>query len=494
MGRMFPEQHSTLVIGPVITVITPPLSDKIAKNLTEMYMVEQNGQCIKLFGKSRKSGPGFYCFYSGLLDFIVPYLECKGINVHLDDRRLKFGFPNKAISAGIDDVNNVLKANCGYQLLPHQEKAVKAGLLHNHGTFQIATSGGKTLCIAALIRIINEKTIVIVDSVELMKQMAKELAKIIPEDQIGMYGAGIKKPNFVTVGIVDSLVNNLSIMHDTGYLVIDEAHLAAANQYRRCVHATKASVRHGFTATYTRSLRGEIKLLYAMTGNVLMRVSGSDLVHASVASRPIITIVDLKDSQYPEAGEISYTTAVRRHIVRNKLRNNIACQYIRSKVLECKTVMVFVSRVEHGRTIRDMLINQWDIQDHLVEFVHGNSGIPKRAQAIDMLRNRDIFVLIATKIFEKGIDIPAVDVGVNLKGEASEIACKQTLGRVLRRGNVGKKEEHRCEYLDFLDAKCGLLIGCSKKRLRMYRSEPAYQVTVVPSKDFLVANMFAKDE
>lgn len=441
----------TIVVNTKTSVITSPIKEDHYYTLTNRFTYtkdyEGKKETIVMFGESSFSPK----FFTGLLPQIVDILRKKGYKITIEDKRKKVTFDPAYVKKKLAwmDHRIKLKKKSKKGFWPHQLEGINLGLLNCHGVFQEPTGSGKGIHFGALAKLYNLKTLILVDSVDLMKQIANELTIFIPKKKIGMWGAGVKRLRQFTVGIVDTLVNHPKISKWAEYIICDEAHLAAAKTFRDVIFASNAYVRHGFTGTYTRWNAKELDLLYAVTGPKLHEVSRSELIRNGVNAQTCLRMVQLpRGHSLPESrlNRMSRGEMMNRFVYFNKLRNNLACIFTKYHYEKGRTGMLFVSRLNHGKKLYDMLVHDYGIDQSDVVFVHGGSGEYARENSVDNLRSGDVPIVICSKIFEKGIDIPALGFGVNLKGEMSYSGSVQTAGRGARTG--GRK----FYYLDFFDA------------------------------------------
>lgn len=476
-GLLSPKGGFTLTQRVNSTVIEGDVHDELFRHLKKKYTVwAKTPNEIRLFGPNRSRE---LVIYSGLTQHLIRTLNRRGYDVTLIDNRPRVGKSIAEAERLVHKVESRLKETCGYELYSHQREAIRIGLINPFGAFQIATGGGKTLIIASLLYAWDMQSMLLVDSIELMNQAYEELQLLFPKESLAKFGAGVKDQGRITVGIVWSVTKHRKILDGCKYMVIDEAHLAAAKTFRRTIAASKPCCRHGFTATYTRTMKGEVKVLYAVTGDRLLSIPPSELIDDGVLAQPKITMIDLRGIQTRQP-ELPQAAIVSKYIVENRLRNRLACKYVFSHYEKNRTILVFVTRVKHGKLLKDMLVQEFGVPNSHVQFIsgiQGNKGKEIRQAAINGLKDRSCPILIATKIFEKGINIPSVDVGVNMKGEYGDIGCKQSLGRILRGYKQGGSKT--CHYIDFYDSICGSLKAHSRRRLRNYRQESGFMVRVI---------------
>jgi len=87
------------------------------------------------------------------------------------------------------------------------------------------------------------------------------------------------------------------------------------------------------------------------------------------------------------------------------------------------------------------------------------------------MQDGDLDVLVASKIFDQGIDIPQLDALILAGSGKSSARALQRIGRVIR--NYPGKE--KAIVVDFYD-NCKFLREHSKARLKVYKTEPGFQI------------------
>lgn len=480
-------EKTILTVNIKTTEVTGHIPERIAHELAQVFSHEyDDGSIIRLFTLPARNLHHKMLFYSGLLPDVVQAMEKFGLTVEVNDERPTVKFSMDYISEKIIAVNKAtMQRKKPFKLRTDQLETIHELLENCHGSVQCATGFGKTIVIAALALIYNRRTLILVDSIELMYQAYEEMKDILPEDDIGMVGAGVYNPKKYTVGIIDTVVKRQEIYQDVEYIIVDEAHMAAARTFRQVILSSNAYIRHGFTGTYTRTIKKEIKILNAVTGPKLIEITCSELIEAGALSRPYITLVKMPklevNVRFPSdlrRDMVAKARLINLLIVNNEIRNRVACEFAVHHYKKDRKILIFVSRIQHGNNIRDMLVGDFGCDINDVQFVYGSTRKIIRLTALEKLESGKLRILIATKIFEHGINIPTVDVGINLKGEYTEIGARQTIGRLLR-GTT------KCWLLDFIDSGHPSLKAYSLHRASIYNSEPAYRVRVCTPSELL---------
>ena len=109
--------------------------------------------------------------------------------------------------------------------------------------------------------------------------------------------------------------------------------------------------------------------------------------------------------------------------------------------------------------------------DFNVDYLDGKKTTKQRLDAIDSIKSGELDVLVASKIFDQGIDIPQLDALILAGSGKSSGRALQRIGRVIR-GNEGKD---KAIVVDFFD-NAKYLRDHSERRIEIYRSEPAFKI------------------
>ena len=172
-----------------------------------------------------------------------------------------------------------------------------------------------------------------------------------------------------------------------------------------------------------------------------------------------------------------YHDVYRNYIVENEKRNELICSAAKKLVRSGKKVLILVVRVSHGNILLDKLNDEFS-----VDFLDGKKSGSDRMDAIDAMKNGDLDILIASKIFDQGVDIPELDALILAGSGKSSGRALQRIGRVIRT-NPGKSRAIVVEFFD----NCKYLREHSLKRIEIYKSEPGFLIKLpdnIPNKYF----------
>ncbi len=99
-----------------------------------------------------------------------------------------------------------------------------------------------------------------------------------------------------------------------------------------------------------------------------------------------------------------------------------------------KRVIVF-SRTKHGS---DKLVKWLGTQDIKADAIHGNKSQGQRQRALDDFKKGKTYVLIATDIAARGIDIPGIEIVINFDLPNVPESYVHRIGRTARAGAEGR--------------------------------------------------------
>lgn len=435
----------------------------------KMEEITQSAQWVKFYDRRTDS------FASGLLPRVQAFLKKREIEYRLRDRRKE----NPLKEHRFHRVHFLDKI----EARPEQVKVIQNALSQGRGILHCATNFGKTevaCAIAAeflhqtgkvprILFLIHRKQLV----VQTMERFQKHLGKQFPTTMIG---AGMKEiPNrgalIATVQTASLLLKSFrfeDFMEKCDILFIDEFHINKAWQAYRIVNRCNAPLRFGLSGTIDKENKIKIMHYMGMTGPIIAEVKNKELVDLGRSARPMIRMVEVHID--PVGG--NYAASYKMGVVRSRDRNRLVIREILRYVGKNYRTLVTVARISHGLRIRKILERKTDFP---VEFLSGSTQLWKRGKVIKKFEAGKIPVLIASPIFDVGVDIPAIDAWVNAAGGKGWELVLQRLGRVLRK----KEGKNRVYISDFVDFHNEYLLQHSMRRVKYYRDEEIAEIKVV---------------
>ncbi len=162
-------------------------------------------------------------------------------------------------------------------------------------------------------------------------------------------------------------------------------------------------------------------LVVAATGPVIYKIEAEKLIDAGWMSRPKIVMVEVfQDSDLPTYQGV-YGALITRSSARNKVIGDLAER-------ADKPCLVFVKEISHGARVAKEI----SCRGIRCEFLSGTNASEQRLAANKRLVRGDIDVLVASAIYNQGVDIPDLRSLVVAGAGKSSIVTLQRLGRGLR--------------------------------------------------------------
>ena len=415
-------------------------------------------------------------FPVGLLPRVMDFYAAKNMRPMIIDER-----PPIERSTPLDITNN-LRA-IGKEARPYQEHAANAAVATDRGIIRLATGGGKTLIAALITAKLGKPTIVYVIGKDLLYQTQDVFSKIFHEP-IGIVGDGkceIRSINVATVWSVGQalgLKNNITLDDDgepekkidpdkfrkikemllnSAVHIMDECHLAACDTVQVIARNIKAEYVYGMSASPWRD-DGADMLIEAFLGRKIVDVSARELIKQGYLVPPSIRFIAPMPYQFKSG---KYPSIYSRYIVENEQRNSMVVKATKSMVEQGFVPLVLFHTIKHG----DVLF------DHMKKTVptgllSGKDSAKQREKIKDELESGKIKCLVASKIFDIGVDLPILSGLVIAGAGKSSVRALQRIGRVIR-PYKGKKMS---AIIDFAD-QAPYLSQHSEIRREIYESE-----------------------
>ncbi|MEG9883513.1 MAG: DEAD/DEAH box helicase family protein [Hyphomicrobiales bacterium] len=347
------------------------------------------------------------------------------------------------------------------RLRPRQKTFVErsvAALASRGNTLGVASTGaGKTIMLSAVTgEMISDgaKACVLAHRDELTAQNRAKFQRVVPEASTSVIDA-IEKSwgGDVTFAMVPTLAraSNLADMPRLDLLVVDEAHHAVADSYRRIIDRVRdanpdARV-FGVTATPTR---GDRKGLREVFDNVADQVRLGELIASGhlVPPRTFIIDVGVQDqlrAVRKTASEFDMSEVA--DIMNRAPVNDEVTRHWREKASDRPTV-VFCSTVAHAENVA-AAFNDAEIPTAVI---HGDLDRATRRGILAAYASGEIRVIVNVSVLTEGWDHPPTSCVILLRPSSYKSTMIQMVGRGLR---TVDPEEHPglvktdCIVLDF---------------------------------------------
>ena len=428
-------------------------------------------------------------FPSGLVSFVEQIIKDNSQEVSIIDER-------KPIidATPIDISERLAKLN----MIPrdYQEDILIAAINNRKGIIRACTGSGKTLATAMITAKLNKPTILYVIGLDLLKQFY-DLYSSIFDEKIGFIGNGVcdvQRINIASVWsigkaldlkdiIVDTdemdkedfdITNKLSILNmlkQTKIHLFDECHLITCNTAKSVVKYIDPERIYGFSGTPYRDDNSDL-LIQGILGDKIIDISASMLIERGVLVAPTIKFIAVpKDN----GGMKNYQTVYKEYVVENDKRNQLIVNGTKTLIEKKYKPLVLFKQIKHGKILSEL----FDKAGIKYAMLYGNDTLDVRTAVKKEFIEGKIDVILASTIFDLGIDISCISALVLCGSGRSFVRTLQRIGRAIR-GATGKQ---RVAVIDFYD-QIKFLKKHSKIRYEIYKSEPGFDV--IPCKEMKV--------
>jgi len=207
------------------------------------------------------------------------------------------------------------------------------------------------------------------------------------------------------------------ILKQTKLIIVDEAHHVPASSIRAILRNAPDSIRLGLTATPWRD-KGDDMVIYSLLGDPVVKYRLMDFVERKVLTPPLVRLTFIGEykvfNDYQEEKKYQFEN-----------------DYNYDKVTEIieeaeKPVLVLVREKIQLEKLKARL------GEH-AEYLSGADDLDGRYDVIEQFNKGLVKILIATPIFDEGIDIPNIKSLVLLTQGKSKVKYLQRIGRSLRK-------------------------------------------------------------
>lgn len=361
----------------------------------------------------------------------------------------------------------------------YQLECARAMIEQKRGIVKIATNGGKTNIAVAVTKHLGLPTLFLVTGIGLLHQARERFAACLgwKLEDIGIIGDGEfhigPGPGLVTIASVDTLGERMdnpdvaALIERCAVVFSDECHHASAETVFDVLEAIEAPYRFGLSGTPLDRSDGADMRLIAQTGEVICEVTNKELIELGISVQPYVEMLRVDMPVLPRRG-MNYAEVNKVGIVENEQLNRRVAERAVQAAGAGERVIIFVEKINHGKNIQLLL------EDRVrVKFLNGAETTTARKQSLDDLMTGELEVIIATSIFDEGMDVPSIDVIILAGGGKAKIGSLQRIGRGLRTG----KGKERLTVVDFANFCHTFLTKHSLERLETYKREDCFHIS-----------------
>lgn len=216
-----------------------------------------------------------------------------------------------------------------------QTNAADKAIGHHRGGIQAVTGSGKSLLIALIASRLNVRTLVVVPSLEIRKQL---------QEAINAWFGNTKN-------IVVHNIDSKALLTAKGFdcLIIDECHHAAARTYQKLNKTVWKDIyyRYFLTATFYRNQDHEKLLFEGIAGQLIYKLSYQEAI-----SKRYIVPVEAYYIDLPKRTTDAHTWSqvYSELVVNNEYRNKV----IAEAITHLPNVLCLVKEVAHGKKLSEL--------------------------------------------------------------------------------------------------------------------------------------------
>ncbi|MEO3891178.1 DNA repair helicase XPB [Nonomuraea sp. B5E05] len=359
--------------------------------------------------------------------------------VHPSDRGnvkqalLKLGWPAEDLAGYVDgEQHPITLKQDDWKLRPYQQEAADAFWHGGSGVVVLPCGAGKTLVGAAAMAHAQATTLILVTNTVSAHQWKTELLKrtSLTEDEIGEYSGTKKEIRPVTIATYQVMTTRrkgvyshleLFDARDWGLIVYDEVHLLPAPIFRMTADL-QARRRVGLTATLVRE-DGREGDVFSLIGPKRYDAPWKEMENQGwIAPADCVEVrVTLTDDE-----RLAYAMAESEERYR-------FCATTPSKTQVTEALV----RRHLGEQV--LVIGQYidqldELGEHLnAPVIKGETRVKERERLYQAFRDKEIQVLVVSKVANFSIDLPEAAIAIQVSGTfGSRQEEAQRLGRVLR--------------------------------------------------------------
>lgn len=345
--------------------------------------------------------------------------------------------------------------NVSFILRPYQQEMVNvgvAGLKAGKKPFvlQAATGAGKSLIIAAIAHQLDEPTLILQPSLELLVQNhAKMLAFGIDDVKVYSASAGSKEIGNFTMCTIGSIYKKPELFMHFKHVIIDEADCVNPKElngmYTKFLNAINCKSVCGLTATpyrmvqkyieegssmyYTTTIKMINRLNYpTFWSDIAYKIETQELIEAGYLS-PIKYYIDNPDTR---ALKINSTGAEYTVESVEKFGMTIVariCQAIEYSLANHTKIIVFCSSLLQANRV----LQSFEGSTARIMLVDGKTSSKERTKLVDEYKqSKEPIVMLNVGVFLAGFDVPDLDCVIWARPTMSLRVWYQAVGRGVR--------------------------------------------------------------
>lgn len=383
-------------------------------------------------GKIRLFNTQDHTLYGGLIDYVQKFTSEREYEIEIHNNL------NVEDSLSVKEATDFISMlQIPFEVRDYQLNSFIRCVRKRRALLVSPTASGKSLIIYLLTRWYNERTLIIVPTISLVAQLAKDMLDygIASDKYIHQIMAGADKATDkqIVISTWQSIYTLPKEWFNQFSVVIgDEAHQFKAKSLTTLLSKmTQCRYRFGLTGTLDDTQTHKL-VLEGLFGKQFSVTTTKELIDTGKLADFKIKALVLKHSEnkarnaknYKYQEEIDYLVS---NYERNKFIRNLAAS------LKGNTLVLFQLVEKHGKVLHSMI--ESFVKDREISFVHGGTTVDDREHIRQLTEKQNNAIIVASYgTFSTGINIRNLHNIIFASPSKSKIRTLQSIGRGLRLG------------------------------------------------------------
>ena len=296
------------------------------------------------------------------------------------------------------------------------------------GIILSATGTGKTAIAGKFFKCVKDYCLFVVDDLGLLYQSKKEIEEWAKED-VGLVGHSKFLPQRLTVATIQTLHkhrNDLAFrkwFRKVKIVIVDELHEQMSRRNFKILETIKPIACYGLTATL-QLRRKEIRTkAFSFAGPVIYEFPlKKGIEHGVLTNGRMLQLL----YEWEPIIEEDYQQSYKDQVWHNETKLEAAAKIIRCLIKEGHYVIALVDKPRHVRALHSRVL---DVPHRLA---YGAIDPHRRRRSRTKFDEGDLQLIIANRVFKKGINVKRVDVLIDMAELKSKNDACQKFGRGVR--------------------------------------------------------------
>lgn len=341
-----------------------------------------------------------------------------------------------------------------------QEDAAKTAIEQTAGMIKADVGGGKSLIAAMIVAAVPCRWVILVHKENLVNDLSSLFSALGIEH--ATHTSKKRRVADVTIATYSSAKkpeHARALMSGAQGYILDECHTAAMQTAIDVLkHARDAYYRIGLSGTPIDRSDARSVVAAGYTGDIIYKIDTQELERLG---RIVPADVRQVEFEHSVSTKVEFGAIYREMIVTNRRRNSVVAMMA---ILAQKPCIVFVTQKEHLELLLKLLKKNYSDPERIA-YAWGETGMDERRDTVQLMRDGELDILVASTVFQEGVNIPNLRSVVLAAAGRSVIRTVQQLGRGTRVAS-GKDS---FELWDVLDTGMEMFFRQAQVRGRNYR-------------------------